>query len=237
MTSATERLLGLNQVAERHARVDLPPFEDAAVIAHLIGQDVAAVILHGSQVGLVIGISRGQSRGQGHLDLVRPFGGSDQGGGGGADVALVLVPDRKRDTDTERVVVLERHESCSLSRLGTHINVRHWRDLCELQAVASPQQGVAGGEDIGVIAKDVCEHRVVVVVGDEPIDLPFDRAQRQLLQPHVSDELLPGIHVVGDSLLVAQPNDEGLRPQGRWLVAGGEPARRAGRTAAGKSRR
>ena len=109
--------------------------------------------------------------------------------------------------------------------VAAHLDVGHGSDLGQLEAVASPLQVVAGGEDVGVIAEDVGEDGIVVIVRDEPIDLPFDGAERQLPQAHVRDELLPGIHVVGDGLLVAEADDEGLGPQGRRLVAGGEPAR------------
>ena len=75
-----------------------------------------------------------------------------------------------------------------------------------------------------MIAEDVGEDRIVVIVRDEPVDLSFDFAERQLPQTHVRDELLPGINIVDDGLLVGEADHEGLGAQGRGLVAGGEPA-------------
>jgi hypothetical protein len=155
---------------------------------------------------------------------MRPLGGSDQSGGGGADVALVPVPDRERDPDDELVVILLGDDLLLLEHPGLHLDVRYGRDLGQFETVAGPVQGGAGGEDVGVVAKDVGEDRVVVIVWDEAIDLPFDHAQRQLLQAHVGDELFPGVYVIENGLLVCEANDERLGPQCRRLVAGGETA-------------
>ena len=108
--------------------------------------------------------------------------------------------------------------------VATHVDVGHGSDPGQLEVVFRSIQIGTGGEDVRVIVEDVSEDLVVVIVWDEPIDLPRDGAERQLPQAHVGDKLLPGVDVVGDGLLVGEANDEGLRPQGRRLVAGGEPA-------------
>ena len=93
---------------------------------------------------------------------------------------------------------------CSLNRSprtstsGTGVTRAH------LEAVLRSLQVGAGGEDVRVIVEDVSEDLVVVIVWDEPIDLPRDGAERQLPQAHVGDKLLPGIDVVGNGLLVAR---------------------------------
>ena len=55
------------------------------------------------------------------------------------------------------------------------------------------------------------------------IDAAGDLGQRQLAQADGGDELLPGIDVGLDGLLVGQAGRVGLGPQGRRLVGGGEP--------------
>ncbi len=95
----------------------------------------------------------------------------------------------------------------------------------QFQVVAGLFDPVAGRQHVRVVAKDVGQDGVEIVVGDGRIDAAGHFRQRQL--PHVDGrhELLPGIDIGLDRLPVGQPRGEGLRPQGRRFVGRCKPAR------------
>ncbi len=79
--------------------------------------------------------------------------------------------------------VLHRNDGLLFPEVAPYLDVGHGDDFGQLEAVAGRLHDVAGGEDVGVIAEDVGEDRIVIIVRDEPIDLSFDCAQRNCLTP------------------------------------------------------
>ena len=150
--------------------------------------------------------------------------GPDQGALGGHDRPLVAVPNGHRHAERQGRAVLLRSEAVILEHAHVHVHVGNGRDLGQFQVVAGLVDPVAGRQHVRVVAKDVGQDGVVIVVGDGRIDAAGHFRERQL--PHVDrgHELLPGIDIGLDRLLVRQPRGVGLRPQGRRFVRRRKPA-------------
>ena len=104
---------------------------------------------------------------------MRFLAGPDQRGLGGNDVSLVLVPDWQRERDGDELVRSERRVcEVFLHRPGRVEIGEDRRDLGELQVVLGFLDAVAGRQDVGVVLQDEGADRIVVVVGDEPVDRP-----------------------------------------------------------------
>ena len=136
---------------------------------------------------------------------MRLFHRTDVGRLGGHDIALVLVPHREqRQSNRGRGHKLLRGNRILVQQGHVDVDVGKRRDLLQLELIFGLVDPVADDLDISMIAQDAVENLVVIVEGNDAVDVPFDLAERQLPQVDRGGELLPSVNVILSRLFVGQ---------------------------------